>query len=478
VRRARIGIATLLATLSSAACVLPTPAAARLPGPSSFATGFVNDDLLEYPVLSIRTLWWGRIAHLDATWTRLRVQWNEIAPGTEPRGFRAANPSDRHYSWAALDAAVRSAAVAHVRIVFDIAGPPKWDLGAHAPRTAYPGTWRPKAKDMGAFARALAKRYDGRFPDPLRRHRFLPKVSYFQIWNEPNLTDYLEPQWIKTKHGYTAESPILYRALLNAGYAGITAVQRHAYVMAGGTAPYGDPPGGSRMQPVTFTKILLCLKGPQLIRLRCPHPAHLNALDDHPYSPQPTSHAGIPGDVSVMDQGRLWKVLHKAQRAHTVLPRGRKTLWATELDWPSNPPGPENISLAHQARDLSLAYYELWRQGISHVMWFLIQDAATARDTLHGAGVYFANNKPKPSAQAARFPFVALPGPGGKVILWGRSPTPGRVAVESGRGHGWRTRLRLRTTAGGVFYAVKRLNRRLMYRAVAGRVASLGYRPG
>jgi hypothetical protein len=444
-----------------------------MPGPGSFATGFVNDDLLEYPVLSVRTLWWGRIAHLDGSWTRLRVQWNEIAPLTEPSGFRASNPGDPNYSWAGLDAAVRSAAAAHVHILFDIAGPPTWALGAHAPRTAYPGTWRPNAPDMRAFAHAVAERYDGHFRDPLRADHFLPKVGYFQIWNEPNLTDYLEPQWIKTGHRYSPESPILYRALLNAGYAGITAAQRHAYVISAGTAPYGDPPGGSRMQPVTFTQTLLCLKGPRLTRQRCPHPVHLDALDDHPYSQQPTSHSLIPGDVSIMDQGRLWKALRQAERARTVLPRGPKSLWVTEIDWPSNPPGPENISLAHQARYLSLADYELWRQGIGHVLWFLIQDAAAAHDTLHGAGVYFADGRAKPSAQASRFPFVAIPGRDGELILWGRSPAPGRVTVEYGRG--WHKRLRLRTTSGGVFYAVKRLNRRLTYRAVAGRVASVGF---
>jgi hypothetical protein len=179
-----------------------------------------------------------------------------------------------------------------------------------------------------------------------------------------------------------------------------------------------------------------------------------------------------------MDQARLWNVLHRAERARTVLPHGPKSLWVTEIDWPSDPPGPEHISLAHQARDLSLAYYELWRQGIGHVMWFLIQDASAAHDTLRGAGVYFANNRAKPSAQAARFPFVAIPAGKGELILWGRSPSRGWVTVQSGSGHGWRARFRLRTTAGGVFYAVKRLNPRLIYRAVAGRVVSLGYRPG
>ena len=47
----------------------------------------------------------------------------------------------------------------------------------------------------------------GHFPDPLNQGRFLPRVSYWQGWNEPNLSHYLTPQWNKTSKGFVARQP-------------------------------------------------------------------------------------------------------------------------------------------------------------------------------------------------------------------------------------------------------------------------------
>jgi hypothetical protein len=449
-----------------------TTAAASLPGPASFATGFVDETVFQNPIASVRSLWLTNAQRLGSTWIRLRANWYLIAPAHRSASFRAADPADPQYVWASLDASVRSAASHRQNLVLQLVAPPTWALGAHAPRSAVPGTWRPSSSALGAFAHALAVRYSGRFPDPLRPGSKLPRVTHFQVWNEPNLRTYLSPQWTRTRSGsFVPASPEIYRSLLNAAYAGIKAVQPHAFVLAAGTAPYGDAPGVDRMHPVVFLRELLCLHGAALRPARCPNPAHLDALDHHPYSLTPGGHAFSPDDVSVPDIGRLQRVLRVAERTHRVLPRGHKPIWVTEIDWDSNPPDrASSISISRQARYLTLAFYELWRQGVDHVLWFVLRDVAYK--SLTGSGVYFANGGAKPSAAAFRFPFVALSAGHGMLTLWGRAPRAGGVSIQRGGRHGWHTLVRLTTTRGAIFYARRRLGAHLVLRAQQGATTS------
>ena len=358
-------------------------------------------------------------------------------------------------------------------MLLELVAPPLWALGPNAPKWAPIDSWRPSARDLGAFARALATRYSGRYADPLLPGRRLPRVTNFQILNEPNLGLNLSPQWTKSPSGtYIPTGAQLYRGLLNAGYRNIKAVQPRAVVVAGGLAPYGDPVHVhtpprylNRMPPVVFLRELLCLHGARLKPERCPHPAHLDGLDHHPYGVSPTVHAISPNDAAVPDIGRLTRVLRAAQRLHRVLPRGPKSLWVTELDWDTNPPDPASrLSLTTQARYLSLAFYELWRQGVGHVFWFLLRDAPYS-GPLRGSGLYFLNGRAKPSASAFRFPFVAVRRHGA-TIVWGRSPRRGQVLIQRRTGGTWRTLKRLRTRGGGIFYASLRLRRHLLLRAV------------
>src|SRR3712207_8107630 len=51
------------------------------------------------------------------------------------------------------------------------------------------------------------------------------------------------------------------RRMLNSFYEGVHAVHADNRVIAPALAPYGDPPGGSRMRPLVFLRELFCLKG-------------------------------------------------------------------------------------------------------------------------------------------------------------------------------------------------------------------------
>ena len=455
----------------------PAPAAA-MPGPTSLSTGLVDSPVFQDSTDSVRALWLARAHQIGARWVRLNVYWSLIAPFTEPQGFQASDPGDPSYNWTSLDESVREAAADGENVLMLVLAAPTWAQGPGGPASAVTdGAWEPDPTALGAFAHAIALRYSGHFPDPLHPGLMLPLVTHFQAWNEPNLPIYIQPQWIQTSTGaILPASPEIYRGLLNAFYSSVKAVQPRSVVLSAGTAPYGDPPGVGRMAPVVFLRELFCLT-PSLAAKACPNPPHLDGLDHHPYAVGPTVKARQPDDISVPDLGKINSIVRAAQRVHHVFPAGPKPLWITELDWSSNPPNPNAPSLEVQAQDVALAFYEVWSQDVDHVFWYQLRDPLQFKKSFTGGGLYFGNGVAKPAAAAFRFPFVALPVPHNKksVILWGRAPVAGTVAIQTRVGSGWRTVRTLATTAGGIFYAVPRLSPRLELRARIGAFASLGW---
>ncbi|MDQ6805345.1 MAG: hypothetical protein M3065_10345 [Actinomycetota bacterium] len=442
-----------------------------MPGPEYLDTGFADFYAFQSLTAMASAKWFSRAQSLGSSWVRLDAVWSAIAPSKLTRGFKPANPSDPRYDWSALDAAVRDATAHRQHVLLILVGAPVWALGRHPPPTAFPGTWRPSPSALGAFAHASAERYSGHFADPLNVGQSLPQVTYFQAWNEPNLRNYLAPQWTRDAAGkWVPASPYWYRRMLNAVYANLKTARPDAFVLAAGTAPYGDPPGVDRMAPVVFLRSLLCLNGSRLKPAYCPDPAHFDALDHHPYSLTPTIHAYSADDVGVADIGRLQTVLTVAEHTGRALPAGPKSIWVTEIAWSSNPPDPLAIPEARQARYLALAFYELWRQGVGHVFWLLIRDFPYK--SLTGSGLYVMDGTPKRSSRAFRFPFIAVPGRHHELTLWGRAPQGGPVVIERGDGHGWTPVIRLSANRGGIFYATGRLGSYPVLRAVIGDIAS------
>src|SRR4029077_16662423 len=82
----------------------------------------------------------------------------------------------------------RAASARHMQVLITVFGAPTWAEGKNRPSSAPLGTWKPDPHALGQFAQALAKRYSGSFQG-------LPRVSLFEVWNEPNLSVNLTPQW-------------------------------------------------------------------------------------------------------------------------------------------------------------------------------------------------------------------------------------------------------------------------------------------
>ena len=118
-------------------------------------------------------------------------------------------------------------------------------------------------------------------------------MQALQIWNEPNLPEYLTPQY----EGKTAVGAAHYREMLNGSYAAVKAVDPAMLVVTAGNSPYGDPPGGSRTAPVEFDRQLLCVRRAKrkkkqkrrraakqgFVRAQgCPAPARFDVFAHHP----------------------------------------------------------------------------------------------------------------------------------------------------------------------------------------------------
>ena len=473
IRRAPLGprscvvVAALCVALFATALGASTAEAAR-----GLRTGFTDNFLFDAssPHPSGRELWLERAKSARAGIIRLTVDWRQT---TRNKPTHPANPADPAYGFGRLDAAVRSVKRKGLDVLLSVHRAPPWFEGAHPPRGIKPGAWKPNPVAYGQFGKALARRYSGHFQD-------LPRVRYFEVWSEPNLTQFLAPQW-KRKRAF---APKRYRQLLNHLYAGVHKVQRKATVIAGATSPFGDPrkhqlyPGHPRMQPMVFLRTVLCLNHKLRRARKCKPKPHLDAVSTHPinleHGPRYKSHD--KNDSQVANFSRVRKMVKRAKRAKTIRPKGRKQLWVTESGFLSNPPNPNGVRPKKHARWVAEGIYLLWKQGASVVLNLNLRDPAY--DPKHvpsgqwTTGIYFHSGLPKPALKAFKFPFVTHRKSAKTVKAWGTAPVGGKVQIQQKRHGQWRTRKRFNVGPGQVFNKSIRVRGRATLRARVGTTTS------
>ena len=453
--RSRLAIALALALAA-----LPAPATARV-----LTLGFDDDGSAGTPRADA---WLDSARDLGAGVLRVTVNWSDVAPVRPAAGFRAGDPDDPGYRWAATDAAVKAVAARGITPIVTVMHAPRWAEGDDRPGDAATGSWKPDPTAFGAFMTAAATRYSGAHPDPAAPGAVLPRVRLWQLWNEPNLSLYLAPQWRRGDDGWRTVAPAIFRRLLNAGYAAIKAVQPDAVVAAGGTAPYGDPGHGQRLGPVFFMRALVCAPGAPRQIEGCDDPAHFDVFDHHPYGVgSPSRHALNPGDAAVPDLRKITVPVQRAVAAGRVLPRRHKDLWITEISWDSSPPDPDGVPEATHARWLSESLAVLSDAGADLVLWLMVRDQKPVPSyaRTYQAGVELEDGTPKPAAQAFRFPFVVQTD---RRRVWGRAPGAGVVELQRGRPGHWRTFERFTAAPGQVFRRRVRLGHGVSLRARQG----------
>ena len=299
----------------------------------------------------------------------------------------------------------------------------------------------------------MATRYSGKSRSGGKK---LPAVRYYEAWNEPNLPNYISPQY----EGKKPESSNIYRAMVNEIYAGVHSVSKKNKVVAGGTSPFGDKPGGKRQRPNAFWRNVLCLNKKLKKDKKCAgsksDAAHIdiyatNSISDH-RKPDPTRKPKNSDDSVPANFGVLGDIFKAAKKQKTVISKGKKMEgWSTETWYESKPGDPRASSPKKAAQYQQESMYVLWKQGASAVFFLQLKDTPydPAKPGLFGfqTGVYLANGKPKPMLTATQFPFVAERLSKQKVFLWGKAPSSGTLTVtDKGK-----TLTKLRVKKGKVF---------------------------
>jgi hypothetical protein len=466
------------------------------------ARGISDATLIMSPDATVRQQALARIRAAGASVARIPVEWRYIVSADPPAGFDASDPANPVYDFTKVDAAVRDTIAAGLTPLLVVTSAPDFAEAPHRWPYAYPGSWAPDPAAFGEFATAVARRYDGSFPDPLHPGLALPRVRLLEAWNEPNLARYLEPQWVAEGRRWRAFSPLLYRQLLNAFYGAVKAVEPTDTVIATGVAPNGEPAGVGRMTPVRFLRAMLCLEWSG--RAACPDPPHFDVLAFHPLSfESPDAAAASSQDVAIADIAKVTDLLARAERAGTALPRGHKPVWVTELNWESAPQAAHGVPGRLQALWISRALHRLWIAGVSMAEWQFLIDPypgvplATSTGQIvelpRPAGLYSAgvvdgrsdpaDARPKPFLRGFAFPFDPLRVDRGHVRVWALLTRPGRhvllerwTRAQRSRTGGWRTVARLRANRYGVLNALVELRGAIRLRLVSGMLDSASER--
>ena len=410
----------------------------------------------------------GDVRAAGGTVIRFYANWSSVAPDTRPAD--PGSPADPAYDWSTLDQQVSTAKGLGLEPILSIESAPPY---AEGQGEGLAGTVRPSPTEYALFARAAARRYSGSFQG-------LPRVRYWQAWNEPNYFRHLGPQYNSplsqpVRPSSRLLSPAIYRGLVNAFADSVHRVHSDNLVIAGGLTPFGNENADTHVaRTMPFMRALLCMNSRDRPERGCRARIKFDVWSHHPYtSGGPRHHNIADEDISLGDLPEMGRLLRAAIRAGHVVSRRHIQWWATEFSWDTDPPDPNALPMWLHKRWVAEALYRMWRSGISLVTWFGIRDSESARlgEGVFQCGLYFGCQggpacwRPKPSLTAFRFPFVAFKGRAG-VRIWGRTPwgRRGRVVLEH-RDGGWQRVATLRSDRYGIFTRTLRAPRRGYLRA-------------
>lgn len=289
---------------------------------------------------------------------RVIANWSEISP---TRGA---------YQFAGLDDTIWTAQQRGMRVLLTIWGTPRWASASHKPNAA------PNPRTLGSFCSVLAKRYDGRSGRP--------PVTLYSVWNEPNLNQFLSPQYDAKGRDV---APRLYAGMARACYAAIKSANPTAQVAIGETSPRG-------VDRVRKTKIQASHspgRFAQLVAAEKPR-VRFDAWAHHPYGQGFTGRATVPfrwPNVGVADLPRLETKLKSWFRLRTV------PLWITEFAYQTAPERARALSYAQQASYLRDAFLKTVAvPQVQMFIWFVYRDTPSER---WQSGLYRFDSTPKPA---------------------------------------------------------------------------------
>jgi hypothetical protein len=238
---------------------------------------------------------------LGARWIRFDIAWSDV---------QAKGPES--YDWSRYDAVIRGSSSRHLDVLGMIGYTPRWAAPSGATSDKFPPR---DAADYARFAAAAVRRYA-----PIGVHTW-------EIWNEPNISEFWKP------------APRLdqYATMLEQSYAAIKAVDPTATVLTGGTASKSTTSDG--ISPVDFLRGLYADGAGR----------SFDAVAAHPYS--------FPALPSEYEPSSAWSQLDRTVPSlRSVMVDhgdGSKQIWATEEGAPTSDTG---VTDAQQAATITQAY--------------------------------------------------------------------------------------------------------------------------
>jgi len=396
---------------------------------------------------------------------RVTLPWDQIAPAaqsrTRPAGFNATDPAAYPATnWAPYDTIVREAQADGIRVDFVVTGSvrggaPDWAGGQGAPRGVHAGLWKPSGPAYGQFVQAVATRYRGSYT-PSGASQPLPRVSFWEFWNEPNWGLQLTPQ---TLNGGRPVAPNVYRQLVNYGWKALSRTgHAHDTMLVGNLAPLGRNNPGliGFIKPLAFLRTLYCvdssyrpLRGTGAQAVGCPtttrasrrfrtlNPGLFNGVQFgmHPY-PYGSGSPKDPDNITPTGVPRLAKALNKVQRAYGS---GRQLpIYNTEFGYITSPPARPGTYPSPDVAARSLNSYEYFtyrNPRMASTMQYLLYDTPQAISGFF-TGLILQSGQPKATFSAYRMPIwlpVTKTRNGGTLEVWGCVRPAHFAAADTGQ---------------------------------------------
>lgn len=433
------------------------------------------------------------IKSLGADVVKVTVNWRTIAPAGshKPAGFVGDDPAQyAALNWAPYDSLVRGAAARGLKVMFLVGGrAPDWAAGSKAPA----GSYRPSAVEFGRFVKALGTRYSGSYnpaaapggppppsgPPPCQTPTppgdpcptpipasvrasapiawaaddvgALPRVDLWSVWNEPNLSGWLQPQYNRKKRPL---SPEVYRGLFLAAYDGLVASGHPKdQILMGDLLPFArsGKTYPARVSPIKFLRELACVnsryhayRGRAAAARGCTNykPLPGTGIAYHPYTlaQGPEALTPLADDATINDLTRLDRALRKLARRFVD---HKMPIWITEFGFQTDPPDPFASPISLVPRYMSesewLAYHD--RRVKSYAQYPLSDDSTAGRGLgrFHGfqSGIDSSSNHPKKFVyRAFQTPLFVRLGSRSAVEVFGgvRVASGGTVTLQVGRG--------------------------------------------
>lgn len=347
---------------------------------------------------------------LGAEVVKIPISWRSIAPAVDTGGLTSPDAYPVG-NWSIIDRVVSGATARGMRVWLMITAPaPVWAVGHET--TKYPGSYRPDPEALGDFAQAVGQRY--------------PDAGYFSIWNEPNLSRYLQPQYSRG----VAQAAVHYRKMYRAAYAGlIRAGRSDAKILFGELKPRSAKNNSSTVMPILWLRDFFCLDksgrkltGSAAKKRECNgfKPIKASGMAYHPYAMAagPLVRDKIKDNATIYYLKRIERVLDQASKRRRLSGRKLK-IYSSEFGFQSDPPDVYMTKIERIPGFLNLSEYLSYKDSrvATYSQYQLVDDAEVAA---FQAGLRFSDGVKKHDVyEAYQLPFNVFKGPNGSLIIWG-----------------------------------------------------------